>query len=381
MKSEICEEEWLLVKSLLPEELDASARRSGALCRARGVGDGETLLRLLLLHVAGGLSLAQAALRARNLGLADISHVALFKRLRGAQPWLEELCAAMIAGNRSAQRAHWPLTGRKFRVLDASDIREPGATGSSWKLHYSITLPDLRCDFAQFTDCKGAESLQRLPVNPGDIVLADRAYGKRQQIAWLLEQGADAVVRLHPPSFPIGREANEEEDSSDLLPEDWLEKLRTLAPLTPGEWTVRFEHKGHRHTVRACALRKSATATAQARHKIEIEARKKHRNLRPETLEMASYVVVLCTLGPDELDTAGVLELYRCRWQVELAFKRLKSLLEMSAVPKSDPQGARAWMQAKLLEALLVERLLEESSALSPWGYRLPATLPVATLH
>jgi IS4 transposase len=66
-----------------------------------------------------------------------------------------------------------------------------------------------------------------------------------------------------------------------------------------------------------------------------------------------------------------VLELYRCRWQVELAFKRLKSLLAMSAVPKSDEESARSWMQAKLLESLLIERLLEHSSALSPWGYHL----------
>jgi hypothetical protein len=86
---------------------------------------------------------------------------------------------------------------------------------------------------------------------------------------------------------------------------------------------------------------------------------------------MADFVVVLTTLSPREMSTARVFELYRCRWQIELAFKRLKSLLAMSAVPKTDEESARCWMQGKLLESLLIERLLEQSRALSPWGYAL----------
>jgi len=41
-------------------------------------------------------------------------------------------------------------------------------------------------------------------------------------------------------------------------------------------------------------------------------------------------------------------------------------------VPKIDDQSARAWMQAKILTALLLERLLLEAKIFSPWGYNLP---------
>ena len=151
MTSKLCKEQWSLLRALVPDDLEARARRSHALRRARGVKDGETLLRLLFLHVAGGHSLEQAALRAAQLGLADISAVALFKRLRTARAWIEGLCAQLIAEHPAASTVVRPLQGRTFRALDASDVRESGATGSSWRLHYSITLPGLRCEFAPFT--------------------------------------------------------------------------------------------------------------------------------------------------------------------------------------------------------------------------------------
>jgi hypothetical protein len=53
---------------------------------------------------------------------------------------------------------------------------------------------------------------------------------------------------------------------------------------------------------------------------------------------------------------------------VELAFKRLKTLLGMGHVPKSNDASARGWMQAKILIALLIERTILEARLFSPWG-------------
>jgi len=83
--------------------------------------------------------------------------------------------------------------------------------------------------------------------------------------------------------------------------------------------------------------------------------------VRPETLEYADFVVVLSTLGSQEMKLSVVLEFYRARWQVELAFKRLKSLLQMRQLPKKKEASCRAWMQGKILTALLIERLLCEA--------------------
>jgi len=48
-------------------------------------------------------------------------------------------------------------------------------------------------------------------------------------------------------------------------------------------------------------------------------------------------------------------------------------------VPKSDDQSARAWMQAKILTSLLLERLLIEARIFSPWGYPLRDVESVAS--
>jgi hypothetical protein len=361
MSSLINDEDWALVASLLPRGWQRQARKTGAVRRLRGTRSITNVLRLLLLHIAGGLSIEQTCVRARELGLAQVTAMALFKRLRRSGDWLAWLCAKMMAARTPVGLAALP--GRRLLAVDASDISEPGATGSSWRLHYALALPELRCAHAVFTGSDTGESLCHLPVQAGDIVMADRAYGKRQQLAWVVDRQADAVVRISPSHLPVTEQSD--------VPCDWVGRLAKLKGRQPGEWAVRFAQGGKTYTARVCAVRKSLAARERARHAIEVEARKKHRTVRPETWVFADYVIVLTTLPRQVLDTGGVLELYRCRWQVELAFKRLKSLLAGGSVPKSDPASARAWMQGKLLEALLVEELLSQAGAFSPWGYRL----------
>jgi hypothetical protein len=91
-------------------------------------------------------------------------------------------------------------------------------------------------------------------------------------------------------------------------------------------------------------------------------------------------VIVFTTL--DRRFRAGaVLELYRGRWQVELALERLKSILGLGHLKKTDPAAARAWLHGKLLLAFLIEAMIGAAERFSPWGYPLAAAevaLPVA---
>jgi transposase len=121
--------------------------------------------------------------------------------------------------------------------------------------------------------------------------------------------------------------------------------------------------------LRLCAIRKSRLATEAARKKAREKAKKKGNEIQPETLEYAEYVMVLCSADWRFVSMESALDLYRGRWQVELVFKRLKSLLQAGHVPKESDASARAWMQAKILSALLIERTLWEGEFLSPWGH------------
>ena len=370
--SSLVEDQWPVILRLLPEDLDQSARQHGAMRRKRGqIRNAEQLLRILLLHVAGGLSLEQAVARAEARGLATLNAMALHKRLCASYPWLQALTAHLMAGIQpylQASPEFWQ-TPYRVRVLDATDIQEAGSTGTDWRIHYSLRLPQLCCDFFELTDPKGAESLRRLPVEKGDLVLVDRGYNDRKAVAQVVAAGGHVILRYNSGSFPLL-----DPEGKPFVP---IEKLRPLEIGQTGEWEVKFASgKGQEIRARVCALRKSPEQAQRARTKAKYKARSQ-QTMRPETLEYADFVVLVTTLSAEEMALPAVLEFYRGRWQVELAFKRLKSLLQMGQVPKKKEAAARAWMQAKILTALLIERLLCEARFFSPWGYPLRREQPV----
>lgn len=363
----LIEDEWPVIRRFLPEDLDASARLHGAMRRRRGqITDADQLLRLLLLHVAGGLSLEQAVTRARARGLASLNAMALHKRLCTSHQWLQALTAHLLESiqvHLQSGEDCWKL-GRRVRILDATDIQEPGSTGTDWRVHYSLRLPEMCCDFFELTDVHGAESLRRLPVARGDLVLVDRGYNDRKAVGQVLDQGGDVILRYNSGAFPLLDAAGR--------PFDPLPKLRPLRIGGAGQWSVKFQVAGDREVAaRLCAVRKSPEQARRARQKAERKARSNATRIRSSTLEYADFVVVLTTVPTAEMKLAVVLEFYRARWQVELAFKRLKSLLQMGQLPKTKAASCRAWMQGKILTALLIERLLCEARFFSPWGYRL----------
>ena len=89
--------------------------------------------------------------------------------------------------------------------------------------------------------------------------------------------------------------------------------------------------------------------------------------------------VVICPGDQAAYAAAAVLELYRARWLIEMAIKRMKSLFGLGQLPKRADASARAWLHGKLFVALLVERLRAAGETLSPWGYPLAcAAQPLA---
>lgn len=81
---------------------------------------------------------------------------------------------------------------------------------------------------------------------------------------------------------------------------------------------------------------------------------------------------MLANVPPERLTASDILAIYRLRWQIELEFKRLKSLLNLDYIRAPDPAVVRAYILTKLLGALLVEEL----ARFSPWGGLLATYSP-----
>jgi hypothetical protein len=354
------DESWNILRGFLPAELEECSRQSGFVRRLRGFESVEALTRILLMH-GSGLSLEQTALRANEQGLGKTTAVALHHRLAASGGFFEALCRHVHEGlRRCLNQEHWPQ-GWKYRVIDATDVSEPGATGSMWKVHYSLRLPELTCDHFELTDFKQGETLKRWKIAKDEVVLADRAYSHREALAQLIEFGAHFVVRLNTGLFPL--------ETQDAQPVDLPALLGRLKIGRPKAWRLWFRHGKKRSAIVLCAVKKSPEAAAKSQRKARRRAQQDGCELQEQTLLLADYVLVLTNLQGRQWPPQTILELYRCRWQVELAFKRLKSLLQFGHLPKKDPRTARAWMQMKLLIALLIERLLFEAKFIFPWGY------------
>jgi hypothetical protein len=334
------------------------AWQSGAVERLRGIPSPDVLLRMLMLHVGRGYSLRETVVRAKLAKWADISDVALLKRLRNSEEWLRLLCIELHRENVAYRLEEG--TSRTIRIVDGTVIREPGKTGSQWRILYSIRVPSLLCDFFEVTATIGegsGESLNRLPVGPHELILADAGYCSVAGIEYVWKHGADVLVRVNPQSFvaysAYGRRFS------------FLPRLRTLSKGGQfGEWRVVLHGQGSVFAGRLCAVRKSDCAIQQAYRRLQRKASKKQMITRPGTLEFAKYVTVFTTRSSGS--TTEILESYRLRWQIELMFKRLKSLAQMGHVPKHDDRSSRAWLYGKLLATLLTQKLIRIGRGLSP---------------
>ncbi len=361
------DENWQVLKGLLPAGWQESAGRLGAVRRLRGFGSVEALLRGLLLHVGRGYSLRETAVQLKAAGLATVSDVALLKRLRSAELWLRDLCLRLLqeSGVRMPDK---PAEG-KLRAVDATLIKEPGKTGSQWKLHYSLLLPELVCDFFELTPMEGkgsGETFRRFPVGAGDLILGDAGYSCGPGIQHVQERRGYVLVRLNAQAVRLQSHGGRR-----------LDLLGRLAKLTEAgrmrEWLARVATPNGSVLGRICALRKSEEQIRRAHRKLKGRATRSRIVRRAETWEYTKYVLVFTTLPRALFTTAEVLEWYRVRWQIELLFKRLKSIAALGHLPKYDKQSARAWLYGKLLVALLSQKLARIGRAFSPWGYFLPA--------
>jgi hypothetical protein len=350
------QEDWSVIEKILPAGWEKKAKECKAWSGAyvQKFVDPSTLLRVLLMHISGS-SLRQTAVQAKVGGLVDVSNVALLKRLKKCNAWFCWMVQKLAY--EVGQAGEMPaLPGKRLRLIDGSVISEPGAKGSTWRLHYAINAATLCCDEAHVTDIHQGESLTHFGIEPNDVLMGDRNFATRRGIRYVKSQQGDVIVRMNLTNVPLEDEQGQKRDVLALL--------RTLKEEETGIWHVWMRDEQGTLPLRLCVRKHDTRQGQEAQDRVRREARAEKRTLQPQTLEAACYVMVLTTLL--EWPAEFILGLYRWRWQIELAFKRLKSLLGYGRLKKKDEQGAKAWLQGKLLLALLIEKLIAEGALFSP---------------
>ncbi len=347
-------------------DLDVSARASGALIRRRGVKDATSLLRLALGYGVCGLSLRANSAWAEVSAIASLSDVALLNRLRRSADWLGEIVAAILSERMAA--AVSALPERRVRLVDATTLSRPGSRKTDWRVHVGFRLgPRPRIEQLALSDGRGAESLERFECGPGDIVIGDGGYAKAKGLARLDADGAGFIVRTGWNAVRLRAPDGAPFDLFAMLaavPEDGIAETRVA---------IALDRAGKRLLpVRLVVRAKSADEAARARRRARRKSRNQGRTPKKETLRAAGYIVLLTSLDDTGFPAGDVLGLYRLRWQIELVFKRLKSLIHLDQLPAKDPDLARCWIYAKIIAALLLEDMTGDFLDSPPTARRLP---------
>ena len=370
MTANAADEDWNLLLSFFPPDWRELAKVTKALKGLRQDKSEENYIRTLLLHLGCGFSMRETVVRASHAKLAELSDVALLKRLRKSKDWLYRLCCALFEERGIPTEA---ACDRTLRLIDATVVKEPGQTGSLWRIHYSFRWPTLACDYFKITATEGkgsGESLRQFPLHSQDYVLVDRGYCHASGIHYASGKRAYLIVRLNPDGILL-----QAPDGSRFGLLESLKSIGTAGQMGQWEVLVPFEDNAP-VSARLCVVRKSQTAIALAHKKLRRYASKHGTQLQPETLIYARYVMVLTTFPREEFPLEQVLEQYRFRWQIELVFKRFKQIAQLGHLPKYDEDSAHAWLYGKLFVTLLTEKLIRHADAISPWGFPLAHQAP-----
>lgn len=362
--------DWRVVEELLPPRYEAMAE-DHRFVTADERGDEKDVsvaikLRMMLCLAANSLSLRTTVALFAAANVVTVSHVALHHWFKKAGRFLSAVLAALIQSNQTFAPERW--AGYRVRAMDATTVEKPGAKGTTARIHYMLELNSMLVPEVIVTDEKTGESFRNFKIETGSLNLGDRGYSNPPSIAAVAANQADVLVRWNRASTPLlyvadGRAVNayrlartiQEEGQPRELPVLVVRRERSLVPIR----------------CRLIVTKLPAAQAAEARSRL-----RKGSDPAPtrENLFLAGFVFLLTTV-PDERMTAGLLaELYRLRWQIELEFKREKSIGELDRLPNFLPETIRSWILAKLISAELSRRLFFRPECDPPGGP--PAVVP-----
>jgi hypothetical protein len=287
--------------------------------------------------------------------LVELSAPALHYWERKLAGYLAVLLARMLDPERLFSAERW--SGYEVVVADGTTETCPGATGTTARVLYALRLSDLTLLGHHATDAHGTESLRIFDIHPGQLWMGDRFYANPYDIAWVVDAGADVLVRYKFKALPL---YDAEGASFDVM----THVRPLLEPGQRAEWSVYVHPREHpRLAGRLCAVRLPDEEAEKVRARLRKEEGAK---VSAQSLDAASWLLLFTTVPVERLGTAAVLALYRLRWQVELEIRRDKSLGGMDELPNFRDDTIATWLYGKLLIQQIARKVVSPSVAFPP---------------
>lgn len=355
----------LVLQAIFGSAADETAKSCGFIRRERGFSGSEFVRAL----VFGWLARPRAAIEslAETLG---ISGSGLQQRLTASACECLRLVLMQAVNTLMASRsARIPILA-KFQGVYVEDCS-------------TISLPAALAD--QFPGCgsgdgKSGKAALRL------FTSYELKTGALCRLVAACGRGADAVIaQQHAPALPRGSLRIRDMGFFDrrLLAQDeaagvfWISRVpagltlrcgggpsQPVSEFLDGQpvqvrhldcwlWIGGTENQGQPLWCRFLAVRCPPEVAARRRRKVEETARRKGRAVSRRQLAMCAWTVLITNVPADMLTFGQAWELYCSRWQIELLFKRWKSLGGIQISTEFKPERVLCELYAKLLGMLV----------------------------
>ncbi len=340
----ILDQGWEKLEAGLSLDLEKSAREKKAFVRVREIPCGRELLRIGMVFGMQDWSYEQITSWALLQGIGNLSGVAVRQRLLNCEAWLRELVGQVLRKRCSALSLQ---PGWKVRLQDATTISRPGSSGTDGRVHLELDLANLCVTGVEVTDAHGGENLARFEAHPDEIRVGDRGHAFASGMAPVLAHGY-LVVRINWTSLPLYTLQGER---FDLIA--WLRSLTQTS-----ETTIQIQSPQGWFSLRLLAAPLSIEKAEAARRRTRHNAQKKHYQVQAGTLVSAGFLLLVTNLPKETWPSEIVFWLYRLRWQIELQFKRYKSLLNFAQIRVTDPTLIQVCLLCKILAILFLDELI-----------------------
>ena len=338
----------------LPQGYEQACMDTKAIERKREIKNPADLIKLVLLYLTGGFSQIEMSVISQELGIANISDTAFLKRFAKCKNWILWIISQIIPMPIIEYEIPHSFKNYIITALDASDVTEKGRSGRTFRLHYVFDIIKMCSLSYRITSQKVGETLLNFDIKKNWLILADRIYGTLTGIEYCLKSGANFIFRLKYNAFKLY-----DKDGNEL---DLLNKLREITNDTARDIEVYVKLATLGLTkLRICAIRIPDEKLEKVERRNKHRDSKKQQTTSPQALEMSKYVVVINAL-PYIITAKDIISLYRFRWQVEIYFKRLKSIMDFGNVPLRREDSIYTWLNGKLMVSLLIEQMISEVS-------------------
>lgn len=176
-----------------------------------------------------------------------------------------------------------------------------------------------------------------------------------------MKSGGEFIIRIKNKPFNLYNQYDEK-----ILLSDWLKTVGKKV----AEITIYIKSSSKRRIpLRICAVKKTKKEIAIEEKRLQRLESKKQITYGEDTKFTHQFMFVIPSL-PASVSAEKVLDFYRLRWQVELVFKRYKSLLGLGNIPTKTKESSEVWLNGKMLLVLLIEKYLGNIDFSPSWNIR-----------